>query len=112
MAAHASDKGDSLNRRLRGGKWNTMVMMFVGGVVLMLDGFLVLFLPYEIYGAGVFVPARILIGVKMLRTTSCQISFVFLYIKSCPPDKLQTAFRFVIQFCSGIQYLICQGGMF
>jgi hypothetical protein len=27
------------------GKWNTMVMMFVGGVVLMLDGFLELFLP-------------------------------------------------------------------
>jgi hypothetical protein len=26
------------------GKWNTMVMMFVGGVVLMLDGFLELFL--------------------------------------------------------------------
>jgi hypothetical protein len=31
-----------------------MVMMFVGGVVLMFDGFLVLFLPYDIYGAGVF----------------------------------------------------------
>ena len=31
-----------------------MVMMFVGGVVLMFDGFLVLFLPLIIYGAGVF----------------------------------------------------------
>jgi hypothetical protein len=30
-----------------------MVMMFGGGVV-MFDGFLVLFLPYDIYGAGVF----------------------------------------------------------
>jgi len=29
-------------------------MMFVGGVVLMFDGFLVLFLPLIIYGAGVF----------------------------------------------------------
>jgi hypothetical protein len=31
-----------------------MVMMFVGGVVLMFDGFLILFLLYNIYGAGVF----------------------------------------------------------
>ncbi len=37
MAAHASDLGNSLNRHHRGGKRNTMVMMFVGGVVLMLD---------------------------------------------------------------------------
>jgi len=44
MAAHASGWGESLNRRHRGGKRNTMVMMFVGRVVLMLDGFLVLFL--------------------------------------------------------------------
>ena len=36
--------GDSLNRCRRGGKRVTMVMMFVGGVVLMFDGFLVLFL--------------------------------------------------------------------
>jgi hypothetical protein len=44
MAAHTLDWGDSLNRRRRGGKRNTMVMMIVGGVVLMFDGFLVLFL--------------------------------------------------------------------
>ena len=50
MATHATDWGDSLNRRQRGGKRNTMVMMFVGEVVLMLEGFLVLFL----YGAGFF----------------------------------------------------------
>jgi hypothetical protein len=31
-----------------------MVMMFAGGVVLMFKGFFVLFLPYIIYGAGVF----------------------------------------------------------
>ena len=42
-----------------------MVMMFVGGVVFMFDGFLILFLPYNIYWAGVFVPARTLIGVKL-----------------------------------------------
>jgi hypothetical protein len=59
---HASDWGDSLNRRRRGGEWNTIVMMFVGGVVLMFDGFLELFLPLNIYGAGVFFPARTLIG--------------------------------------------------
>jgi hypothetical protein len=33
-----------LNRRHRGGKRNTMVMMFVGGVVLVLDGIGQLFL--------------------------------------------------------------------
>ena len=27
-----------------------MVMMFVGGVVLMFEGILILFLPYDIYG--------------------------------------------------------------
>jgi len=31
-----------------------MVMMFVGRVVLMFDGLLVIFLPYNIYGVGVF----------------------------------------------------------
>jgi hypothetical protein len=31
-----------------------MVMMFVGGVVMMLEGFLVIFLPKKICGAGVF----------------------------------------------------------
>jgi len=38
MASHALDWGGSLNRHHRGGKRNTMLMMFVGGVVLMLDG--------------------------------------------------------------------------
>jgi hypothetical protein len=31
-----------------------MVMMFVGGVVLMFEGFFVLLIPFIIYGAGVF----------------------------------------------------------
>jgi hypothetical protein len=31
-----------------------MVMMFVGGVVLLFDEFLILFLPHDIYGAGGF----------------------------------------------------------
>ena len=44
MAAHALDWGDSLNRCHRGGKRNTMVMMFVAGVVLIFDIILVLFL--------------------------------------------------------------------
>jgi hypothetical protein len=48
MASHASDWGESLNRRRRGGKQVTMVMMFVGGVVLMFNRFLVLFLLYNI----------------------------------------------------------------
>jgi hypothetical protein len=46
--------GDSLNQHRRGGKRNTMVMIFVGGVVLMFEGFLVLFLLLIIYAAGVF----------------------------------------------------------
>jgi hypothetical protein len=36
------------------GKRNTMVMMFVGGVVLMLEGFLVIFLPVENLRGGSF----------------------------------------------------------
>jgi hypothetical protein len=43
LAAHASDWGDSLNQCHRGDKQNTMANMFVGGVVLMLDGILILF---------------------------------------------------------------------
>ena len=53
-----------------------MVMMFVGGVVLMLDGILVLFLLLETYGAGVFrsrpkvfVTTRTQIVVKLLSNT-------------------------------------------
>ena len=42
MAAHTSDWGNSMNRHHRGGKRNTMVVMFGGGVVLMLDRILVL----------------------------------------------------------------------
>ena len=54
MAAHASDWGDPSNYCHRGGKRVTMVMMFAGGVVLMFNRFLVLFLLYNIYEAGAF----------------------------------------------------------
>jgi len=47
-----------------------------------------------------------------LRTTSRQISFEFLFIKTYPPDKLHNGFSFVIQFRIGIWYLSCQGGVF
>ncbi len=47
-----------------------------------------------------------------LRDTSRQISFEFLFIKTCPPDKLHNGFGFVIQFRIGIRYVICQGGEF
>ena len=43
-----------------------MVMMFVGGVVLVLDGILVLFLPYTTYWAGVFCSHLTLIGFILL----------------------------------------------
>ena len=39
-----------------------------------------------------------------LRTTFPQISFQFLFIKTC--YKLHNEFGFIIQFCVGIQYLI------
>ncbi len=54
MAAHVSDWGNSLNPRRRGGKQVTMVVMFVGEVVSVLDGISVLFLM----GWGVFDPAQ------------------------------------------------------
>jgi hypothetical protein len=43
-----------------------MVMMFVGGVVSVVDRILKLFLLYKFYRAGVFVPAETRIGVKLL----------------------------------------------
>jgi hypothetical protein len=48
-----------------------MVMMFVGGVVLLFDGLLILFLLLEIYGAEIFVPAQTLIGFKLLTAIVC-----------------------------------------
>ena len=47
-----------------------------------------------------------------IRTTSRQISFEFLFIKTCPPDKLHNGFGFVIQFRVGIRYLKCGGASF
>ena len=44
MATHASDWGDSSNQRRRGGNRHTMLMMFVGGVVSVIDGTPELFL--------------------------------------------------------------------
>ena len=44
MAAHVSDWGDPLNQRRRVGERYTMVMMFVEGVVSVLDRIPVLFL--------------------------------------------------------------------
>jgi hypothetical protein len=54
MATHASDWGCPLNIRLRGANSSPQVMMFVGGVVLVINGILEVFLPYKSYGAGVF----------------------------------------------------------
>ncbi len=54
MAAHALDWGNSLNPRHTRGKWLTMVVMFVGCLVLSDDPNIILFLPYKTYGAGVF----------------------------------------------------------
>jgi hypothetical protein len=54
MATHVSDWGNLLNPRCRGGKRLTMVVMFVGCLVLGDDPNIILFLPYKTYGAGVF----------------------------------------------------------
>jgi hypothetical protein len=67
MAAHALDWGISLNPCRRGGKRLTMVVMFVGCLVLGDDPNIILFLPYKAYGAGVFVSAQTKIVVKLLK---------------------------------------------
>jgi hypothetical protein len=54
MDAHALDWGNSLNPCLRRGKWLTMVVMFLGCLVLGDDPNIILFLPYKTYGAEVF----------------------------------------------------------
>jgi hypothetical protein len=62
-----------------------MVMMFMGGVVLVIDGILVLFLLWESYGAGVFVPAvGDLAILQAIFATSGDVSAsVYLYISIC-----------------------------
>jgi len=46
-----------------------------------------------------------------IRNTSRHISFEFLFIKTCPPDKLHNGFGFVVQFRVRIRHvIICQGG--
>ena len=47
IAAHASDRGDPLIPRCRRGKSHTMVMMFVGEVVSVVDEILVVFLLHK-----------------------------------------------------------------
>jgi hypothetical protein len=54
MAAHMLDWGDSLNPHCRGGKQLTMVVMFVGCLVLGDNPNIILFLLYKTYVAGVF----------------------------------------------------------
>jgi hypothetical protein len=54
----------------------------------------------------------IAVGGRGISTTSRHISFEFLFIKTCPPDKLHYGFGFVVQFGVGIRYLSCQGGKF
>ncbi len=53
MAAHALDWGDSLNPCRRGGKWLTMVVMYVGCLLLGDNPNIILFLPCKTYRAGV-----------------------------------------------------------
>ena len=89
MAAHASDWGDSLNRRRKGGKRNTMVMMFGGGVVLMFDGFFVLFLPYDIYGAGVVHSRPNPYGLILTATIPMDMNMTFHFlIRGCIDNKI------------------------
>jgi hypothetical protein len=54
MAIHDLDWGNSLNSCRRGGKRLTMVVMFVGCLVLGDNPNIILFLPYKTYRAGVF----------------------------------------------------------
>ena len=54
MAAQVLDWGDSLNPRRRKGKWLTMLVMFVGCLVLGETQKIILFLLHKTYAAGVF----------------------------------------------------------
>jgi hypothetical protein len=54
MAAHALDWGNSLNPHRRRGKRLTIVVMFVGCLVLGDKPNIILFIPYKTYGAGFF----------------------------------------------------------
>ena len=62
--------------------------------------------------------AEYFVGVVKLRrprgtsTTSRHISLEFLFIKTCPPDNLDTGFRRRIERRNWIRYVICQGGKF
>jgi hypothetical protein len=56
MAPHALDWGNSLTPCRRRGKRLTMVVMFVGCLVLGDDPNIILFLPYKTYGAFLFPP--------------------------------------------------------
>jgi hypothetical protein len=47
-----------------------------------------------------------------IRDTSRQISFEFLFLKTCPPDKLHNGFRRGIEWRNQTRYVICQGGKF
>jgi hypothetical protein len=58
-----------------------MVMMFVEGVVLVLDGIFVLFLPYKSYGVGVFIPTRTLIALKLPKVNTEKPTFCALKIE-------------------------------
>jgi hypothetical protein len=58
-----------------------MVMMFVGGGVLVIDGDLVLFLLWKSYGVGVFVPA---VGdLAILKAIFFQLLAVFWHLSIC-----------------------------
>jgi hypothetical protein len=51
MAAYALDWGDSFNPCRRGGKWLTMVVMFVGSLVLDDNANIIMFLLYGVVHA-------------------------------------------------------------
>jgi hypothetical protein len=59
--------GQFIETMPQGGERLTMVVMFVGCLVLGDDPNIILFLPYKTYGAGVFfVSAQTKIAVKLL----------------------------------------------
>jgi hypothetical protein len=62
-----------------------MVMMFVGEVVLAIDGILVLFLLWKSYGVRVFVPAvgDLVIPEAIFFTSGDVLASVYLYIFIC-----------------------------
>ena len=113
MAAGASNWGESLNPRCRGGKRLTLAVMFVGCLVLGDDPNIVLFLPYKTYWAGGFVPVRTFIGIKLLITPKWPEKHLPVIVIKCYQLRLTHILvhnKYIC--CSTTRSMACTAGIF